>query len=128
MPRGKHPPMFDPDRAIGYKEDFAVRRDLAIQLRALRLELGLTQQEAAELATLSGATWSNLELMRWQKTTLEYIMAAFRGLGKRIVITIEDDPDHEPPVGIPEGEMDSRIRAARNALREMQDGPDLEAA
>lgn len=100
---------FDPKRAPGYTEDMKIRRDLVLAIRDLRIASGLTQAQAAQRATTTAGTWSNMEVMRHVTTKLEVLMAAYRALGKRLVITVEDweegdgHADVEAPVDLQPG-------------------------
>lgn len=103
---------FDPDRAPGFKEDFKARRELALELRRLREAAGMTQGAAAAQATFTSGTWSNMELMRYQVSRLEYLMAAFRVVGKRLVITIEDIPGPDDAMLEAEYAYEAELREA----------------
>lgn len=113
---------FDPDRAPGFKEDFKVRRELALELRRLREAAGMTQGAAAAQATFTSGTWSNMELMRYQVSRLEYLMAAFRVVGKRLVITIEDIP------GPLDAALEEEYAAWAETLKEEVSGTNSDAA
>lgn len=93
---------FDPARVPGYAEDFKVRKDLVLGLRRLREDLDISQVEAAQKATFTNGTWSSLEVMRNATTKLEYLQAAYRALGKRLVITVED---WQPEGSVPEADL-----------------------
>lgn len=111
---GRYLTVFDPTKAPGYTEDFQTRRRLALLLRELREAADLTQTHAASVATLTPATWSNLELMRHKSLKLEFLQAAYRALGKRLVITVEDveqdSADVETPVDVPGNETAGEAR------------------
>jgi transcriptional regulator with XRE-family HTH domain len=113
---------FDPDRAPGFKEDFAVRRQLALDLRRYREEAGMSQIDAAKIATFTPGTWSNMELMRYSTSRLEFLMAAFRSVGKRLRVTVEDLP------GPDDAALEEVYAAWAKALEEEASGTSREEA
>jgi transcriptional regulator with XRE-family HTH domain len=74
----------------GSDEDAEDVYQLLLFLRQYRESVGISQRAASEFAGFTNATWSNLEKRRYDSVKLDYLQAAFRALGKRLKITVED--------------------------------------
>ncbi len=84
-------------RGRGAAEDHENRRALSVMMRKLRTEQGLSQGDVATLAGVSQGMISHLELGR-RVGEISTIQQIFRVLGKKLTITVEDDPPVRDPL------------------------------
>ena len=70
------------------KKNMTPRESLVQQLKETRREIGMTQQELAELAGTKKSNISRLESGRYNPS-LDFLIKIADGLGKQIEITIQ---------------------------------------
>lgn len=71
----------------------AVALRLGLQLRAARLAAGLTQEEAADLAGVSGARWGQME--RGSTSNINKLQAACVSIGALLIVCVKIPDEDE---------------------------------
>lgn len=96
---------------------------LGAQLRALRIQIGLTQQEVAEKARLSNTFISHME-KGIRNPTLDALNAVCGALGARLTIDVQPQDEHIPAINLDGlGEREQALAAqAVEALRSLREG------